>query len=157
MRLTIDAAGATVLDRELLRMAGRVDDLSEVMETVIDSVLASAEKQFDTEGAHGSGGWAPLAQSTIERKAQAGLDPRILHATLDLRRSLTERGGDNVAIAERDGATVDTTVEYAKYLRDKRPLIQPTELERRGWVKAVQHYVVSGDRMRGTGLLAGVI
>ena len=138
-------------------MAGRADDLAPAMESVLDGILESARKQFDTEGGHGSGGWDALAESTVERKAREGLDSRILHATLDLRRSLTERGGANVAIPQRDGLIVDTTVPYAKYLKDKRPLIQPTELERRGWIRSIQKYIVDADRTRGTGILAGVV
>lgn len=156
IRLTIDTLGSEIVARELLRMAGRTDDLRPVMNGVADLLRDSTREQFDSQGASGSGGWKPLAASTVERKARAGLDPRILHATLALRESLTGTGGANIAISRRDGLDFGTTVEYAKYHSTSRPPVQLPERDRRSIVRLVQRYLIDGEMARG-GILGGVL
>lgn len=156
MKLTVEATGQLVVARQLLAMAGRVEDATPAMDAVIDGLYESAAKQFDTAGAYGGTPWPSNAPSTVERKALQGLDPRILHATLDLRDSLTKPGGANVAIARPDGVIFDTTIDYARYLKERYPMVQPREVERRQWVKAVQRWIIDGDQSRG-GILGGIV
>lgn len=51
---------------------------------------ASERRQFDSEGAYGSGGWALLAPITIQRKRALGLDNGILRATGQMADTLTD-------------------------------------------------------------------
>ncbi len=156
MQVRVEALGEDVVRRQLLAMAGRVEDLEPAMGSVLDVLFESTEKQFDTEGAHGSGGWNRPSAEWTARKAALGLDERTEQATLDLRDSLTRRGGHNIAVATSDGLRFGSTVEYADEARKRgNILVQPTELERRGMVRIVQRYVIDGDR-RASGLLAGV-
>lgn len=156
MRLRVDAVGLRVLERELLAMSGRVQDASPAMDAVIEGLYESARQQFDSQGSYGGKPWPDDADTTVERKAREGLDPRVLHATLDLRRSLTEPGGDNVAIASRDGVVFDTSVPYARFLKRRYTIIMPPERERREWVKVVQKWIIDGDASRG-GILGGIV
>lgn len=156
MRLKVEAVGQRVVERQLLAMADRTGDATDAMQGIIDGLYESARKQFDTQGAYGGTPWPPSAPSTVERKAAAGLDQRILHANLDLRDSLTTPGGENVAIANRDGVIFDTTVDHAKYLKARYTMINPPEVERRQWVKIVQRWIIEGDPGRG-GILGGVV
>lgn len=154
MRLRVEALGVDVLNRNLLAMAERTGDASPAMQGVIDGLYESETRLFDTEGSSGGVRWNPLAPSTIERKARLGLDPRIEHATRELRDSLTKPGGHNIAIATHEGVIFDSTVPYKPYQRNT--LVAPTEAERRQWVKIVQRWIIEGDPARG-GILGGVL
>lgn len=156
MRLRVEAIGQAVVERQLLAMADRTADATPAMDAVIDGLYESARKQFESQGSYGGTPWPAIAQSTVERKMREGLDLRILHATLDLRDSLTQPGGANVAIARRDGVIFDTTIPYAKYVKERRPLLAPPEAERRQWVKIVQRWIIDGDASRG-GILGGIV
>lgn len=157
MQLRIEALGEDVVRRQLLRMAGRAIDASPAMDGVITSLFEHAERQFDSEGKHGGQAWTPPSATWTERKARLGLDPRTEAATQDLRRSLTQPGGDNIAVAHASGVAFTSTLPYAGIANARNQLIRPTEIEKRQWVKQIQQWIVEGDRSRGTGLLAGVI
>lgn len=52
--------------------------------------------QFATEGGHLSGGWAPLAESTLDDKFRDGFALAILHRTMQLRFAMTDDGAFDV-------------------------------------------------------------
>jgi phage gpG-like protein len=146
--LTIESLGDVVVDRELLRLAGRAGDLTFPMGRILDSLHRTTADQFASEGARGSGGWEPLAASTLDAKARSGIDPRILHATGALERSLTGSGG--IADAHPDGFDFGTRVPYAQFHQQgtsrmpARKPVQPTGADRRDWIKEVQNHIL-GD------------
>ena len=59
--------------------------------------------------------WTCTCRSWMASKSAAGLDPRILHATLALRKSLTEHGGDNVEVVGNQGLTFGSSVPYGGF------------------------------------------
>jgi phage gpG-like protein len=156
MQLRVEAVGDTLVKRHLLAMADRTDDASPAMGSIIESLYDAARQQFDTAGAAGGTPWPANADTTVERKSREGLDPRVLHATLDLRESLTGPGGANIAIAQADGVIFGTTVEHARYLRERYPMVRVDAREKRDWVKAVQKWIIDGDASRG-GILGGIV
>ncbi len=108
--------------------------------------------QFDSQGGYGSGGWQPLADSTVKSKAARGLDPRIMHATLRLRRSLVDQGGaDQLLEVTPSSLAYGTTVEYAKFHQQgggnlpRRRLVEPPEGDRRQAVRTLQRFFVTGE------------
>ena len=151
MRVTIDALGTRLVQRDLLGFADRSADVQPAMEQALDLVRESASEQFESAGAHGSGGWAPLAPSTVARKARLGLNPGILRETTFLEFSLAGSGSGNIAIARKDGADYGTTAPYAKFHMEgtsrmpARPPLQLTEGERRDIIRIVQRYVVENQ------------
>lgn len=91
MRLTIEAFGETVIDRQLTRFAANLA-VPEAAWMVIGTMLrAAAEHQFDTEGGYASGGWPKLSDSRVAEKQRLGLAPQILRATNALMESLTRK------------------------------------------------------------------
>jgi hypothetical protein len=156
MRLHVEALGDEVVARHLLAMSGRATNAAPAMIGVIAGLYNIAERQFESQGGYGGTPWPPLADTTVERKAREGLDPRILHATLDLRESLTEPGGANIAVPLRDGVIFGTTIDYAQFLKDRWPMVVPTESDKRSWVKVVQKWIIDGDLSRG-GILGGIV
>jgi phage gpG-like protein len=154
MRLLLDVAGDRQLDRTLLRMAGRADDMSDALGAVGDMLAGAETRQFSSQGTYASGGWAPLAPSTLARKAALGQGDRILVATGELRDSLTRRTGGGNALREVTPSSLvfGTTVPYARFhqqgtgrMPQRRPL-ELTEGDRRQSVRILQRFVTDGDR-----------
>ncbi|MCK9250008.1 MAG: phage virion morphogenesis protein [Solirubrobacteraceae bacterium] len=154
IRITIDALGESIVDRTLLGVENRLDDMTPVWDE-LDSVLSRASvRQFASQGAHGSGGWQPLAPSTLARKAAAGHDHRILHATRRLRQSLTNRDhGEHLYIGQPHQMIWGTLVPYARHHQDgdgvpRRRVIQLPESARRQAVKVMQQGILEGVGLR---------
>src|SRR4051794_22533096 len=94
MSITIEAFGEVELQRTLVRIEKCVEDPRPAFNTIHDQFLILEEEQFEGQGKF-SGGWAPLADSTVAAKAMLGLDPRILFATEDLFKSLTDKSSED--------------------------------------------------------------
>ncbi len=147
MKLTIELAGDVQVERSLLRMAGRTDDMSDGLREVGEYLQRAEGRQFASEGQYGSGGWAPLAASTIASKQRQGLDSRILHATGALRDSLAGEGTGALREVTRSQLIFGTTVPYARFhqlgqgVPQRRPLEAP-EGDRREMVRILQRAIV---------------
>lgn len=150
--IRIDAV-TTQVRRQLLRMADNAADCTPVMETIAGEMFESNQRRFDAEG---YGEWQPPSDDWTAYKAAHGLDTRTEHASLDLRRSLTERGGENVLVVRPDGITMDSTAKAAPYAKKRQgdALLAYTEAEKRQWIRQVQAWIVAADRDPGRGLLA---
>lgn len=152
MLLELDAFGDRQVDRELLRFADRAVDATPAWAQIIIDLAHLEHEQFASEGALASAGWAPLAPATVARKAAAGLDPRILHATGKLAASLTEPlgGGDAIREVAPDEMRFGTTVPYARFHQlgtERMPQRRPIELrerDRRALVQTLQRFLVTG-------------
>lgn len=151
MIIQLSAFGEKQVSREIMRVGQYAGDATPVMRVLARYWLKELARNFDTAGRHASGGWAPLKPSTVADKRSKGLDPRILHATLRLRRSLTEVGApDGIRIIAPHQAAVGTTVPYARYHQTgtrKMPRRRPLELNeaaRKRSVKIVQRYIITG-------------
>lgn len=158
MNFTIEIFGDKQVDRDLLRFRERSMNMAPAFAALAADFLQQETRQFDSEGAYASGGWVPLRPSTIAKKAAAGQDLRILHATLAMQRSLTVPGAPGqVRRITRDEMFVGTDVRskkgfpypavHQKPIRSPLPRRRPVELRattRREWIKALQHYLVYG-------------
>jgi hypothetical protein len=89
---------ATIVgDRRVRQLLSEMADRARGVEahawaSVGDVIAAAMTKHFDTEGMHLMGRpWAPLSPPYLGWKIARGLDPRRLHATGDMRASLTGR------------------------------------------------------------------
>lgn len=151
MHMGLSVFGEQLVSREILRTGERVADPVPLWESLFTDLALVEEEQFDSEGSF-SGGWAPLADSTVQAKALAGLDPRILHATLDLRKSLTEVGGPgNIHIAEPSFMVFGSNVTYGKYhqkgtatMPRRRPVEVPMSMRSR-MMKKLQRFIMKGE------------
>lgn len=85
--------GERQIDRRMLRLIYGATDAAPVFEVIYEFLLKVEERQFASEGAQSGHPWAPLAASTLEAKARAGLQPEILRATDALMNSLTQQDG----------------------------------------------------------------
>lgn len=153
MRLSLDVFGDVQVDRELLRFADRAVDARPAWDAIMHQLGVLEREQFDSQGARASGGWAPLAPSTVADKARRGLDPRILHATGKLRASLTEPAGpDAIRESLPNAMRYGTSVPYARFHQQgtgrtpQRREIELTATDRhRMFVQTMQRFLVTGE------------
>lgn len=149
MRLELEAFGDVQFSREILRVGANARNMRPAFDEIHDIVRGAEKQQFSTQGAAFSGGWKPLAPSTVAEKAAKGLDRRILHRTLRLRTSLTTKHGrDHVYRATADEMFVGTRVSYARWHQlgtERMPQRRPFELNdavRREIVRVLQRHLV---------------
>lgn len=108
-------------------------------------MLLSERHLFDSRGAFAGRVWPDIEPETKERKAELGLDPRVLHATRRLRRSLTQRGTtDQIRRSTDRGIEFGTRVEYAKYHARDRPPVAFGRLQRRQFERTLSRWILNG-------------
>jgi phage virion morphogenesis protein len=100
--VTFDAAGATAAFKYV---ADRAADLTPAMDEIEQMLLTSTDQRFETETDPDGKAWAPLAPSTLKRKAAAGHE-RILQWSGRLRGSITGKH-------DARSVTIGTNVAYA--------------------------------------------
>lgn len=148
MRLVIDSLGEELVARELIGIAGRASDITGAGPALVDELRAAERRQFESEGRAGSGGWAPLAESTIAAKGH----DRILRDTDALFEALTGDSGDSVVVTDADGVDFGATLDYAGLHQTgttRMPRRRPAQLadrDRQNLVRILQRFVVEGDR-----------
>lgn len=150
MRLEIEVYGDKQLSRELLRFAGNARDMRPAFREIADDFLENERRQFETQGRYASGGWKPLSPAYLRRKVAAGHDPRILHRTLRLRRSLTMSTADSIRDLRADEMFVGSRVGYGAvhqkgggHVPRRRPVEVPNA-RRSVWIKILQRHLIDG-------------
>ena len=150
MNLVLEAFGDDIVNREILRVKYRSEDMRPAFRKIHESFIGVEKYQFSSEGGL-SGKWAPLAPSTVDYKAKHGLDPRILQATHRLRDSLTTFEGEgHIYEATHDEMKVGSDVPYGIYHQSReprtklprRPPVIIRENIRRRWIKYLQEYLM---------------
>lgn len=149
MRLRLEVEGEVQIDRTLLRFEEALEDLRPVWEVLADRFAAGERRQFASEGAYGSGGWAPLSPRYAAWKAKHYPGKPILRRTDELYNSLTRRPFGIEVLTDKS-ITVGSGLDRGRYhqaggphLPQRRPVELP-ESERREWVRRVQRFVQTG-------------
>lgn len=151
MRLQVGIYGDEVFKRKLYRIEGRSVDVEAVFLEIAEDIREVEEKQFESEGWFRSGGWAELTDNTIARKEREGLDPRILHATLKLRESVTDKGGGTLIKIGEDTLVVGSEVSYGGYHQTgtsrmpQRKVMEFNENDKRQWVMMIERWIIHGE------------
>lgn len=132
LSVQIEAFGETIVRRDLLRFSENLAVPTAALEVAGVVLREAIEQQFDSEGGHGSGGWAPLAASTVAEKQKRGLNPKILQATERLKESLTRRfDSEHVERLSPDALTFGSLVPYGIFHQtgtSRMPQRQPVAL-----------------------------
>lgn len=152
MLVQFDVYGDHQINRRLLRFSDRVMDARPAWNAILDHIMAENELHFETEGRSVTP-WPPLAASTLDFKRRANYDLRILHRTLDLRRSWTERGFKNYIVLLPHSMTFDSDVGYGIHhqfgaKRANLPMRKPVEFSnttRTNIMKILQRYIMTGE------------
>lgn len=113
---SLDIEGDRLVARHLLAVEQRTLHPRPAFARIGEQMLLAEKHLFDSEGAYAGRHWRPDLPTTLAEKARLGLDPRVLHATRRLRRSLTQRGNpDQIRKSTDHGVEFGTRVRYAKY------------------------------------------
>jgi len=149
MRFRFEVEGEVQIDRTLTRFADNIGDASALWDALADRFAAMERRQFDSEGAYGSGGWQALSPAYAAWKARLYPGKPILERTGDLRESLTQRPF-GIEVITPQSLTVGSGIDYGRYhqsggpnLPQRRPVEFP-ESERRHWVRLIQRFIVTG-------------
>lgn len=89
----------------------QLGDLTELMTILAGRAIKLIDRKFQLGGP----GWQPLAERTLQRRADRGKDAKMLLDTGTMRKSLIARGQGDSAIWEisADGFQIGTTLVYA--------------------------------------------
>jgi hypothetical protein len=149
VRFEFEAYGDKLVSRELLDMADRSLDARPAFYTIADDFRGYEEARFDSLG---DGTWLPDKLTTVAEKVRKGLDPRVLHATLELRRSLTrKRAKGSYVRVFSNFMLFGTTVKQAKWLQGGTRHMPPrkplgfTEPQKVQTLKRLQRFVMVGE------------
>lgn len=157
MRIDLETFGETQLSRELLRYSDRADDVSPYFKAAAVYFRQAEARQFSTSGSAGGKRWSPLAASTVRRKARLKQDPRILRATMNLFKSLTQpEHPDHIEQITPDSLFVGSRDPKGRFHQKGNEPIMPqrrpvslTEFQRRAMVLGLQRYLVNGSTTIG--------
>lgn len=152
--VTIKIEGDQQVLRTFLRFAEDVQHLEEPFNAIANDFYDIENRQFDSEGGYGSGGWAALSDVSEGKgyaswKAKHFPGTSILVRWGNLRESLTMMGGYNIRDVEPLSVTLGTMMPYAKWHQrgtgrmPQRRVIDLTEDDKSRWVKIIQAYLVS--------------
>ncbi len=153
VRISFSIFGETALDRTLVGIQGNARNAEPAFHTLAESFVRAERRQFRTEGAYGSGGWAPLSPRYAEWKERHYPGQPIIQRTGDLYRSLTGGNALHVRVVTGHFLLIGSAVEYGAFHmrpgphgRPARKPIELTESLRRSWVRTLQRFLVEGER-----------
>ncbi len=145
LRAELDIHGDRLVTRYFSNVATRALHPRPAYARIGEQMLHAERLLFDSEGAYAGRHWERDEPATLEAKARAGLDPRVLHATRRLRRSLVQRGNPEQIRRSTDrGIEFGTRVPYAKYHERDRPPIQFGRLQRRQFERTLTRWILDG-------------
>jgi len=142
--MNVEVRGEAKAVRDLLALGERARQLRPVANGLRRIVEDSNQRRFSSRGA---GSWAPLADTTQERKAAQGKDPRVLRDTQDLYHSLTS--GLEVVLG-LDELRFRSSVPYARYHQygtvnmPRRKLMELRPGERRQVTRVLSDWIGEG-------------
>ena len=157
--LSFNLNGDQLLLRELRGWQIRALDARPAFELMADAFGEAEARQFDSEGAYGSGGWAPLSPAYAAWKERHYPGKPILERTGALRHALTQRPFGVEHIEPHFGefglsANVSTGPFYGQFHQDgtdnmpARPVVAFPESLKREFVKIMQAWLVGGGGER---------
>jgi len=158
--LSFEVMGDKQVARGFSRFANEVKDLRDAFREIVKDFRDTIEKkQFESEGGYGSGGWKPLATSTLRQKASKGYPSTILVATGRMKRSLTGKTRDTIEEIKPLSILMGTKAGYARYHQKgtrympARPVIELTEGDKTRWTKIIHRYMVKFIKSEFKGLM----
>lgn len=142
MKIEAKIFGATVVKASMNRAGFAAEHAMPALLNVARYIYYVEATIFQSQGRRGGGSWKKLSPEWSFRKRVASLDPRIMIATGDLLKAMTQHGAAHQIFQVDDGQLVmGTTLPYAhrhQYGRGGMP--------RRSFVKIT---VQDRDNMRG--------
>jgi hypothetical protein len=147
-----DVEGAAMVEHDLLGFETRLLNPRPVLTRFIDILQHQMAERFDAEG---EGDWEPLAASTVERKGSTTIGREtdaMMEAltTEDAEGALREVMDDEllfgINLTNEDGVPYPVIFNDGRAGQPARPLFDTGGLDLRAFTKALQEYIVEGDR-----------
>ena len=149
----LKAYGFRNIEQKLFRVAENVDRPQRTFHHVAKMLGLIMEQRFESQGRRGGGSWKKISEQWKARKAESGLDTRILFATHRLKNSLTDADHpDNIMITRRKELVWGTEVPYAARQDRERPFLKLTKADRVMLATTITSEFVSPFRFRGVQL-----
>lgn len=155
LQISISILGDEQFERSLLRIERHAGDLRPVWDLIEEDIKEINRQQFFSEGARSSGGWAPLADSTIAYKRSHGYPLDILQRTGALFDAATGFTDPNQEVIKQDDWMVFRVTgdpgEYGRYHQSgtsrmpRRRVVEFTEADKIQFVKDIQRYIMTGE------------
>lgn len=151
-QVVYDVDGAEAVEHDLLAFETRLLDPRPVLNRFIDILHRQMAERFEAEG---EGDWPPLAASTIERKGHSTVgreSDAMMEAltTEDAEGALREVTEDEllygINLVSEDGVPYPVIFNDGRAGQPARPLFDTEGLDLREFTKALQAYLVEGDR-----------
>ncbi len=145
LAVELDCDGDRLVARYLLGVEQRTLHPRPAFARIGEQMLLAERHLFDSQGSFAGKHWPDIEPETRERKAEEGLDQRVLHATRRLRRSLTQRGNaEQIRHSTDRGIEFGTRVPYAKYHARDRPPVAFGQLQRRQFERTLTRWIMNG-------------
>jgi len=133
------------IDKTQLRLAtmGRAASMSmPAMVMVSNEMLRIERATFDSEGRRGGGSWARDTDAWMISKQRRNLDPRIGHARLALRDSVSQLGAPNQILRlTPKSVTLGSHLPYAATEQKHRPFLKFTASDREKMNLIISEYL----------------
>lgn len=141
-RMSFNVDGEQQMQRFLDLAADSVNDFSTVFDKLADEFRQSQEQVFANSGAfEGRSGWRKLSPNYRKWKSQHYPGKPILTLRGDLRKSLTQKGGNHIERITANSMVIGTKDKKAVWHHrgtskmPKRKVIELTEPQKRRWVQ----------------------
>lgn len=143
--------GAEVLNRAFNRVEEFISDFRSVWPAVAQEFYAIEREQFESEGSAGvSGKWAALSPAYRKWKEANYPGQPIMRLENSLFESLTDPEAlDAIFRPGKDELVIGSKLPYARRQHRTRPLIAPSEQQKRRLQKAIQQGLVEFTRRAG--------
>jgi phage gpG-like protein len=127
----LEAMGTKEVKTRFERMGLAAMYAEPTMWTVVRRLMEIISLTFESQGRRGGGSWSAITQEWLLRKQRLGLDPRIGHATLSLRNSVTKEGAAHQDLeVTHSYARLGSFLPYADTQQHHRPFIKLTPTDR---------------------------
>lgn len=144
MEFIIKAYNARQVATRFERMGFAAVAARPAMETVAEMMMRIFGTVFESQGRRGGGSWKQDSVKWLLEKQRNGLDPRIGHATLALRRSLSEPGAEHQILEITDTRVhLSTDLPYAGTEQRHRPFIKFTQRDKFAMRRVVRDYLIA--------------
>jgi hypothetical protein len=148
VKYTLEAFGIKESITRFERMGTAAIAAEPAMEAVLKRLMRIIGQTFESEGRRGGGSWKQDTEDWLLRKQRNGLDPRIGHATLALRESVSIWGADHqIRDVGPNYAKLGSDLPYADTSQRHRPFIKLTKLDKVGLRTIVRDYLIMAWRL----------
>lgn len=131
MEFFVQAMGTKRVATKFSRLGASAIDARPIMRSVAEIIFAIEEATFEGQGRRGGGSWKRDTTDWLTRKIRNGLDPRINHATLALRKSMTVPGSaGQILEISRNSLIVGSDLPQAGPSQRERPFVKFTSSDR---------------------------